>query len=102
VQAVLGFEQSHISFFHWQFIGTFVLVFVVFSISDRHNSGLHRSLFPLAIFFVILGVGAAFGMQTGASRHHKPGSLSTSWHADVFRHVQAMQSTPHATSDRAL
>jgi glycerol uptake facilitator-like aquaporin len=40
----------------------------VFAVSDRRNSGLHPSLVPLAIFIVILGIGAAFGMQTGTSR----------------------------------
>ncbi len=48
-----------------KFIGTFILVFVVFAISDRHNTALHPSLAPLAIFLVILGIGASFGMQTG-------------------------------------
>ena len=48
-----------------KFIGTFILVFVVFAISDRHNTALHPSLAPLAIFFSILGIGASFGMQTG-------------------------------------
>ncbi|KAI9452000.1 aquaporin [Lactarius psammicola] len=48
-----------------EFIGTFVLVFVVFAISDRYNTALHPSLAPLAIFLVILAIGASFGMQTG-------------------------------------
>jgi glycerol uptake facilitator-like aquaporin len=54
----------------FQFIGTFILVFVVFAISDKRNSGLHPSLIPLVIFIVILGIGAAFGMQTGKFRNH--------------------------------
>ena len=49
----------------WKFIGTFILVFVVFAISDKHNSAIHPSLIPLVIFMLILGIGAAFGMQTG-------------------------------------
>ncbi|KAH9173045.1 major intrinsic protein superfamily membrane channel protein [Lactarius sanguifluus] len=48
-----------------EFIGAFILVFVVFAISDKQNTALHPSLVPLVIFFVILGIGAAFGMQTG-------------------------------------
>jgi len=60
----LSYMSSANCFFD-EFVGTFVLLMVVFSVSDRRNSGLHPSLIPLAIFFVILGVGAAFGMQTG-------------------------------------
>ena len=71
VRADISVELSHIPYL--QFVGTFVLLMVVFSVSDRCNSGLHPSLIPLAIFFVILGVGAAFGMQTGMSHHHDPG-----------------------------
>lgn len=48
-----------------EFIGTFILVFVVFAISDKHNTALHPGLIPLVIFILILGIGAAFGMQTG-------------------------------------
>ncbi|KAH9069311.1 putative aquaporin 4 [Lactarius deliciosus] len=51
--------------FSTEFIGAFILVFVVFAISDKHNTALHPSLVPLVIFFLILGIGAAFGMQTG-------------------------------------
>ncbi|KAF8496885.1 aquaporin-like protein [Russula emetica] len=60
----LSYMSSANCFFD-EFIGTFILVFVVFAISDKHNSGLHPSLVPLVIFIVILGIGAAFGMQTG-------------------------------------
>ncbi|KAH9018150.1 aquaporin [Lactarius pseudohatsudake] len=54
-----------ICFFSQSFIGAFILVFVVFAISDKNNTALHPSLVPLVIFFVILCIGAAFGMQTG-------------------------------------
>ncbi|KAH9993589.1 aquaporin-like protein [Russula vinacea] len=47
----LAYMSSANCFFD-EFVGTFVL-------------GLHPSLIPLAIFIVILGIGAAFGMQTG-------------------------------------
>ncbi|KAI0277765.1 aquaporin [Russula aff. rugulosa BPL654] len=60
----LSYVSSANCFFD-EFIGTFILVFVVFAISDKRNSGLHPSLIPLVIFIVILGIGAAFGMQTG-------------------------------------
>jgi len=57
--------MSSVNCFFDEFIGTFVLLVVVFAVSDKRNSGLHPSLIPLAIFLVILGIGAAFGMQTG-------------------------------------
>jgi aquaglyceroporin related protein len=60
----LAYMSSANCFFD-EFVGTFVLVFVVFAVSDGRNSGLHPGLIPLAIFIVILGIGAAFGMQTG-------------------------------------
>jgi len=60
----LDYMSSANCFFD-EFVGTFVLLMVVISVSDRRNSGLHPSLVPFAIFFAILGIGAAFGMQTG-------------------------------------
>jgi len=60
----LAYVSSANCFFD-EFIGTFILVFVVFAISDKHNSAIHPSLIPLVIFMLILGIGAAFGMQTG-------------------------------------
>ncbi|KAI9452671.1 aquaporin [Russula earlei] len=60
----LAYMSSTNCFFD-EFIGTFILLLVVFAISDKRNSGLHPSLIPLVIFLVILGIGAAFGMQTG-------------------------------------
>jgi len=60
----LAYVSSANCFFD-EFIGTFILVFVVFAISDKGNSALYPGLIPLAIFMTILGIGAAFGMQTG-------------------------------------
>jgi len=60
----LAYMSSANCFFD-EFIGTFILLFVVFSVCDKRNSGLHPSLIPLAVFFSILCIGAAFGMQTG-------------------------------------
>ncbi|KAI0058267.1 aquaporin [Artomyces pyxidatus] len=48
-----------------EFIGAFILLMVVFAISDKRNGPPPPGLVPLAIFIVILGIGAAFGMQTG-------------------------------------
>ncbi|KAH9993586.1 aquaporin-like protein, partial [Russula vinacea] len=60
----LAYVSSANCFFD-DFIGTFIFIFVVFTVADKSNSGLHFSLIPLAIFVVILGGGSAFGMQTG-------------------------------------
>ncbi|KAI0269804.1 aquaporin [Gloeopeniophorella convolvens] len=48
-----------------EFIGAFILLMVVFAVSDKRNGPPPPGLVPLVIFIVILGVGAAFGMQTG-------------------------------------
>jgi aquaglyceroporin related protein len=61
-----------------KFIGTFILVFVVFAISDRHSTALHPGLIPLVIFMLILGIGAAFGMQTGTYDHSQDKLFSQS------------------------
>jgi glycerol uptake facilitator-like aquaporin len=76
VTLILFEQTSALNDPYLQFVGTFVLLMVVFSVSDRRNSGLHPSLIPLAIFFVILGVGAAFGMQTGMSPP-RPGLIAS-------------------------
>ncbi|KAI0255187.1 aquaporin [Lactifluus subvellereus] len=60
----LAYVSSANCFFD-EFIGAFILVFVVFAVSDRSNSALHPSFIPLVVFILVLGIGAAFGMQTG-------------------------------------
>ncbi|KAI0030967.1 aquaporin [Vararia minispora EC-137] len=47
-----------------EFIGTFALVFVIFAVTDKYNGSPPPGLVPLAIFAVVLGIAAAFGMQT--------------------------------------
>ncbi|KAI0030975.1 aquaporin [Vararia minispora EC-137] len=47
-----------------EFIGTFALVFVIFAVTDKYNGSPPPGLVPLAIFVVVLGIAAAFGMQT--------------------------------------
>ncbi|VDB89115.1 unnamed protein product [Peniophora sp. CBMAI 1063] len=47
-----------------EFLGTFVLVFVIFAVTDKCRGPMSKSLLPLALFFVFLGITAAFGMQT--------------------------------------
>jgi aquaglyceroporin related protein len=48
-----------------EFIGTFVLLLVVFAVTDKRNSPTPGYLVPLVVFVAILGIGVAFGMQTG-------------------------------------
>jgi len=48
-----------------EFLGTFVLLLVVFAITDKRNGPPPAGLVPLVVFIAILGIGVAFGMQTG-------------------------------------
>jgi len=48
-----------------EFLGTFLLLIVVWAVTDPRNGPPPSGLVPLVIFFLILGIGAAFGMQTG-------------------------------------
>jgi aquaglyceroporin related protein len=51
-----------------KFIGTFILLLVVFAVSDgRRKNPLSPGLVPLVVFIAILGIAVAFGMQTGTS-----------------------------------
>lgn len=60
--------HSRISFTHsvapLQFIGTVVLVLVVLAISDKANGPPPPGLNALVLFILILGIGAALGMET--------------------------------------
>ncbi|KAI0251980.1 aquaporin-like protein [Lactifluus subvellereus] len=48
-----------------EFLGTFVLLLVVFAITDKRNGPPPAGLVPLVVFITILGIGVSFGMQTG-------------------------------------
>jgi len=48
-----------------EFIGTFILLLVVFAVTDKKNSPPPGWLVPLVVLFTILGIAVAFGMQTG-------------------------------------
>ncbi|TFY75326.1 hypothetical protein EWM64_g8688 [Hericium alpestre] len=52
------------SFFD-EFVGTMTLILVVFAVTDQRNGPPPAGMVPLVIFILILGIGAAFGMQTG-------------------------------------
>ncbi|KAI0030976.1 aquaporin [Vararia minispora EC-137] len=48
-----------------EFLGTFILVLIVFAVTDKRNGPPPPGMLPLVIFLLVLGLGAAFGMQTG-------------------------------------
>jgi aquaglyceroporin related protein, other eukaryote len=48
-----------------KFIGTFILLMVVFAVTDNRNGPPPAGLVPLVVFIAILGIAVAFGMQTG-------------------------------------
>jgi len=47
-----------------EFIGAFILLFVVFAVTDK-RTGVPPGFVPLVVFLTILGIGTSFGMQTG-------------------------------------
>jgi len=53
--------------FFSEFIASAVLMFVIFALKDPSNNGVPRSdkWFPLCLFFLIFGLGACFGWETG-------------------------------------
>jgi len=56
--------------FFSEFIASAILMFVIFALKDDSNPGaMGKSgagmLFPLALFFLIFGLGACFGWETG-------------------------------------
>ena len=50
--------------FFSEFITSTVLMFVIFALQDHSNLGA-GSLLPLGLFFLIFGLGACFGYETG-------------------------------------
>lgn len=52
------------SMFFSEFIGSAILMFVIFALKDESNIGAGK-LFPLGLFFLMFGLGACFGFETG-------------------------------------
>jgi len=50
--------------FFSEFIASSLLMFLIFAVKDDANLGA-RHLTPLALFFIIFGIGACFGWETG-------------------------------------
>ncbi|PYI11448.1 aquaporin [Aspergillus sclerotiicarbonarius CBS 121057] len=59
---------SQASQFLSEFLASTILMFMIFALKDEANLGSGaggRKLFPFAMFFVIFGIGACFGWETG-------------------------------------
>ena len=48
-----------------EFLGAFLLMIVVLAITDKRNSSPPPGLVPVVLFILVLGIGIAFGLQTG-------------------------------------
>jgi len=59
-----AYETNAAAFFD-EFLGTVVLLIAVLALTDTKNGPPPPGLVPLAIFFLILGIGASLGMNTG-------------------------------------
>ncbi|KAF8741061.1 hypothetical protein AX14_005964 [Amanita brunnescens Koide BX004] len=57
--------MTAVSCFFSEFLATALMMLVVLATIDKHNSPPPNGLFPLVIFLLILGIGAALGMETG-------------------------------------
>jgi aquaglyceroporin related protein len=55
---------TNISCFFVEFTGTMILALMIVVGSDKYNMAPPPGLLPLIIFLVLLGLGAALGMQT--------------------------------------
>lgn len=56
--------MTNVSCFFSEFLGAFVLMFVVLAIGDKKNCPVPAGLAPLALYFLILGLGASLGVET--------------------------------------
>ncbi|KAF6757643.1 putative aquaporin 6 [Ephemerocybe angulata] len=56
--------MSNVSCFFDEFLGTFILVMVVLAIGDKKNCPPPAGLAPLVLYFLILGIGNSWGIET--------------------------------------
>ena len=58
--------MTYVSCFFLEFLTTTVLIIVIHTMNDKRNTPPPVGLAPLVLFFLILGIGASLGMETGA------------------------------------
>ena len=61
-------EMTNVGRFFDEFIASTLLMFIIFALKDDSNKGQFSASgawFPLGLFFLIFGIGACFGWQTG-------------------------------------
>ena len=56
--------MTDISCFFVEFTGTTILALMIVASTDKYNMASSKGLLPLTLFLVLLGLGAALGMQT--------------------------------------
>lgn len=72
------------SMFFSEFITSTILMFVIFALKDDTNNGVSSgggNWFPLGLFFLIFGLGACFGVETGYASEYTGSSCKD--HANV-------------------
>ncbi|KAF8645126.1 hypothetical protein AX16_007955 [Volvariella volvacea WC 439] len=57
--------MTNVSAFFEEFLATALLLIAVLAVIDKHNMAPPSGLLPVALFLVLLGIGASIGMQTG-------------------------------------
>lgn len=71
-------------------MGTFLLLLGIFAITDADNAGLSKGVQPIAIGFLLWGIGASFGFNCGyalnPARDLAPRIFTSlaGWGKDVF------------------
>ncbi|THU82913.1 aquaporin [Dendrothele bispora CBS 962.96] len=57
--------MTNLSCFFSEFIASALLIIGVFAVTDKNNAAPSKSLLPIALFIILLGIGASLGMETG-------------------------------------
>jgi hypothetical protein len=71
-----------------EFLGTTVLIIVVLAINDKKNNPPPGGLAPLALFLLVLGIGASIGMQTGLPPFSFDNHISQVFKSQVMRSIR--------------
>ena len=58
--------MTNVSCFFSEFLATALLIIVIHAMNDKRNAPPPGDIAPLVLFFLILGIGASLGMETGA------------------------------------